>query len=275
MEADQQRRRSLVEGIMVIISKVTDLMRLSAGKLPAVVRRSFDGHTAGFFCHLHCFKVRLNLHIAAPHFKLAHKCLEVGLIVGGNLYAQVLTARERSIDLIRVAHAQNTDILARHLRNHAESFHGAHCRSDLTGSPQILSLHCLQEIFCHIVGGLAKAVNVRPEDGASDKVTLKLTGKEIRDLHNAVLVSGVHLHFRDHIRIEARGCLLPAPLTGRIDEQYARIHICRDLCKSAFIGKPDCLLHSALFLFKHQKQRCPEGVVIHLSVDLCRRYISL
>ena len=56
---------------------------------------------------------------------------------------EVLAALECLVDLGTVADAEDRDIFPFNPGHDAESFHGAHCGSDLAGSPQILSVELL------------------------------------------------------------------------------------------------------------------------------------
>ena len=126
-------------------------------------------------------------------------------------------------------------------------------------------------MFCHIIRGDAKAVNICAEDGTADKISFKCPGKEIKILHNSVLIDLDHFDLRDHRRVKPFIRAGPAALGGRIQEENAGISLCGDLRQPAFSGESHCLFHALPFFFKYQKQRRTETIVVYLPVQVIIR----
>ena len=124
-----------------------------------------------------------------------------------------------------------------------------------------------------VIRGSAEAVDIGPEYRSAYEIAFKGARKEIGDLADAVFVCEIDLRLCDQFFVELCVRVLPASFTGRIYEQHARIGSRSDVGKSALFGKSNRFVFSETVLLKHQQKRCPEAVIVHLSVDRSRGHI--
>ena len=140
VEAHEKRYGAILEGIIVIICKVANLVFLGSLILAKIVGRRLNGYAACLLRHVKGFEIGLDLHIAAPHLELADKGLEICLVICLVLDQNVLAAGKGIVNLLGIANADIANVLALRRGDHAQSFHGHAGRRNLSGAPKILAL---------------------------------------------------------------------------------------------------------------------------------------
>lgn len=146
VETENQRHGTVVEQAVVVIGKVADLVGLRVFDGP-VVGRGIDDDAAGVLGHAQGFEIGLQLDLSAPHFEVLHEGVKVRFIIRFVLDQQVLAAVEGAVDFSAVADAEDGNVLALHIRHHAEPLHGAHGGGDFTGAPEVFALQGFSRCF--------------------------------------------------------------------------------------------------------------------------------